>query len=427
MVYSEIVGILVLIGCVICFVSRCIPEAVAGVIGCVLMVLFKACSFDDVFGQFSNSIVILMVSSMIVGIAMFKTGAARILGQTAIRASKGNEKTFLIVTFLLSAVLAMFLANTAILAALIPIVESVSRASDRMHRKNLLLPLGCAVMYGGACTLIGCTPQLTANGLMVNMHGEQMTMWTLTAPGLCITALFAIYLFVWGYRDGIRIWGDRPEEEMDVAQKKLDAVMNDQVDKKKLITISIIAGLMMFFYVTNILSTTMTALCAAIACVVTGCCSMKDVSREVSWSSVIFLGACLGLGNALTVSGTGEFIADMVTSLLGTSRDPYLIFIVLVTLTMLLSQVITNSTAIIIVLPIALSMCHAYGFNAMGFCVGITFAASFAFCTPLAAAQITMTQVAGYDFMDYVKFGWKPSLITLAAIIAIVPLFYPLV
>ena len=142
---------------------------------------------------------------------------------------------------------------------------------------------------------------------------------------------------------------------------------------------------------------------------------------------MIFLGSCLGLGKALTISGTGDFIARIVINLLGASREPFLIFAVLVTLTLVLSQFITNSTAIIIVLPIALSMCHAYGFNAMGFCVGITFAASFAFCTPLASAQITMTQVAGYDFVDYLKFGWKPTLLTLAGILAFVPLFYPLV
>lgn len=96
-------------------------------------------------------------------------------------------------------------------------------------------------------------------------------------------------------------------------------------------------------------------------------------------------------------------------------------------LTLFISQFITNSTALIIVLPVALSLCTKYGFAYMPFCVGITLAASIACCTPLAAAQITMTQVAGYEFLDYLRYGWLLSLIGYAGILVFVPLFFPLV
>lgn len=424
---SEIIGLLILSGCVLFFVTRWLPEAVTGVIGCLLMVLFRVCSFEDAFSEFSNSIVILMVSAMIVGVAMFKTGAAQMLGRAAIKMARGNEKRFLMVTFLLASVLSMFLANTAILAALIPIVDSVCRASTHMKRMNLMLPFGCAVMFGGSCTLIGCTPQLTADSLLLEMSGEQMTMWTLTGPGVCLLVLFTIYLFFYGYKDGVRIWGDRPEAEMHVEQSKLDAIIHTKIDRKKFITMMIIVVLMLFSYITSFLPTAVTALCAAILCVVTGCCSMKDVAREIQWDSVIFLGSCLGLGNALTIAGTGDFIGRTVGAMLGSVDNAFVIFSALVALSMLLSQFITNSTAIIIVLPIGISLCTAYGFNTMAFTVGITLAASLAFCTPLAAAQITMTRIAGYKFTDYAKFGWKPSLLILAGILIFVPLFLPLV
>ena len=104
-----------------------------------------------------------------------------------------------------------------------------------------------------------------------------------------------------------------------------------------------------------------------------------------------------------------------------------LLLAALVLLTLFISQFITNSTAIIITLPIALSLCEYYGFNPMSFCVGITFAASFACCTPLAAAQITMTQVAGYEFSDYLKYCWPLTLVSYLGILVFVPMFFPLV
>ena len=111
---------------------------------------------------------------------------------------------------------------------------------------------------------------------------------------------------------------------------------------------------------------------------------------------------------------------------LGDVTSPYLIFAVLVSVTLFISQFITNSTAIIITLPVALSICNHFGFNSMAFCVGITLAASLACCTPLAAAQITMTQVAGYSFMEYIRYCWPITLISLVGILIFVPLFYPL-
>ena len=145
------------------------------------------------------------------------------------------------------------------------------------------------------------------------------------------------------------------------------------------------------------------------------------------WESVVFLAACLGLAEALTGSGAGELMGQGVAWVLGEVTSPMVVFAVLTALTLFISQFITNSTAIIIVLPIALSLCSQYGFRYMPFCVGITLAASIACCTPLAAAQITMTQIAGYKFSDYLRYGWLLSLIGYAGILVFVPLFFPLV
>ena len=104
-----------------------------------------------------------------------------------------------------------------------------------------------------------------------------------------------------------------------------------------------------------------------------------------------------------------------------------LVFAVLVLLVTIISNFITNSAAIIIILPIALSICATYGYNPLPFCVGITFGGSFACSTPLAAAQISMTLVAGYKFSDYFKYTLPLALLIYAATVIIVPLFYPLV
>lgn len=423
----DILALIILGVCVLLFLTEWLPAAATGCLGCLLMVLLNVTTFETAFSGFSNSIVLLMAGTMVVGIAMFQTGAAQIIGRAIIRRSHGSERLFLSVSCVVAGLASMFLANTALVSAFLPIIDSVCRTSENMKRRNLTLPITCAIMFGGSSTLIGCTPQLTANGLMSKMAGLEMGMWTLTAPGLCLFALFLIYELTFGHKRGDKIWGHHPEADMGISEEKLYSTLHASFDKKKLTIMFIIIILMVISYAFSLLPTAITALCAALLCIIFGCCSVKDVVREMHWESVVFLATCLGLADALTAAGSGELIGNLVSSALGSVSSPMIIFAVLTLLTLFISQFITNSTALIIVMPIAFSLCAKYGFPYMPFCVGITLAASIAFCTPLAAAQITMTQVAGYEFSDYLKYGWLPSLIGYLGILVFVPLFYPLV
>ena len=91
----DVLGLIILGICVVLFLTERLPLAVTGCLGCLLMVLTRVASFQEVFSGFSSSIVLLMASTMIVGIAMFQTGAAQVIGKAIIRWSRGNEWIFL--------------------------------------------------------------------------------------------------------------------------------------------------------------------------------------------------------------------------------------------------------------------------------------------------------------------------------------------
>ena len=185
--------------------------------------------------------------------------------------------------------------------------------------------------------------------------------------------------------------------------------------------------LMIVLYITKIIPIALTALITALLCIIAKCVSPEDVVRELPWSTIIFLAASLGIAQSLTAAGSGELMGQAVGLALGAIESPFVIFAILTTITLVLSQFVTNSTAVIVMLPIALSLCEPYGLSPMAFTVGISLAASVACATPLAAAQIAMTQVAGYEFVDYVKYFSLPSIIMLVGIVVFVPLWYPLV
>ena len=415
-----VLGLVILAACVVLFLTKTFPMAVTGCLGCLLMALLNVAPFSAAISGFGNSIVILMASAMIVGIAMKITGVADDIGSLAVKLAGGREKTFLISSCVLGAALSMFFANTAIIAMFIPIIDGICDSSGNMKRRNLLLPVTCAVMIGGAGTLIGCTPQLTADALMTKMTGQGFGMWTLTLPALGIFVMYMAYLIIIGYWLGKKIWENRPEVSMGGERQNNSATPL----KKKLMILFLI--MMIFLYVTELISVTETACLTALLCIITGCCDVHDIQKNFRMSTVVFLASCLGLAECLNESGSGELIGHAVEKVLGNSDSPFLIFAAVVALTLVLSQFITNSTAIIIVMPIGLSLCSVYGLSPLAFSVGITMAASVACCTPLAASQITMTQVAGYEFSDYIKYCGLPTLVMYAGILIFVPLCYPL-
>ena len=109
---SGIVGLLILLLCIVLFITEWLPSVVTGALGCLLMVLFHVCELSNAFSGFASSIIYLLFGAMIVGNAMFETGAAALIGRQVIRLSRDNERLFLFISGLTAGCLSMFLANS---------------------------------------------------------------------------------------------------------------------------------------------------------------------------------------------------------------------------------------------------------------------------------------------------------------------------
>ncbi len=422
----EIIGLLILAVSVVLFITRPIPNAATACLGCLAFALAGICTIDEAFSGFSNSTVLLMFGMMVVGIAMMDTGAANLIGKYVAKVSGGREKMFILLAGIVSALLSTFLSNTAVIAIFLPIIASVSRSNPNMNRKNLTLPVTLGAMFGGVCTLVGSTPQLTANGILKEMTGEELKMFDFLLPGIVLTVIYIAFVLTIGHRIGVGVWGN---VKSDNDEKEAVASQNDEIviDKRKLITMVVIFVFTIVMFIGAWIPTATTAVIAAIMCIITKSTNQKSVIKNMDWSVVFVLAGCLGLATGLTKSGAGQMMSDALAKIISPDTPPLAIFAIFVAATMIISNFITNSTAVVMVLPIALALCNSQGFNAIPFALGIVYAANLTFSTPLANAQTAMTLVAGYKFSDYIKYTWLLDILVLAGIVISVPLFFPLV
>ncbi|MBE6878557.1 MAG: SLC13/DASS family transporter [Ruminococcaceae bacterium] len=421
----EILALVILVICIVLFITQPIPNATTACLGCALYALTGVCSVDKAFSGFSNSIVILVFGMMVVGVAIMDTGVAELVGSWVAKVSGGSERLFILLAGLVSVVLSAFLSNTSVIAVFLPIIASTAKAHPKMTRKNMTLPVTMGAMFGGVCTLVGSTPQLTADGILSEMTGHELAMFDMLMPGLILTAIYMVYVLTIGHWIGNRVWGEEnPNEHVPMEDMKEKQIV---VDKRKLITMLVIFVLIIVMFIGEWIPVAMTAATAALLCIITGCTDQKTILREMDWPVLFILAGCLGLAAGLTDSGAGQLLADVLLRVIPADIAPMVVFAIFVAATMVISNFITNSTAVVITLPIAIALCVAEGFNPIAYTLGIVYAANLTFSTPLANAQTAMTLVAGYKFSDYFRYT---SLLVVAVYIGIlvaVPMFFPLV
>lgn len=450
---KAITGILIFAVCAVLFIWNKLPQAFVAVLGLVAMIAFNVCTFSEGFKNFSGYIVVLICSMMVVGKATFDTGLAGAVANRIVRLARGKERMVLFLSVLLTGVLSAFLSNIATLAIMISILTGVCASNKAIRFKNVVMPVGMAAVMGGAATLVGSTPQMTAQGILEERGLPTFGIFTFSAPGFVIIVLLAIYAALIGYPLGKKIWGGTAEyEESPVVNDEEKKLGTGQPKYKMVVMAVIFVALVVLFilaglprpkdgadlgFLTAILewmdahvpalkNLGFISLLCAVACVATGCISHKNAIKSINWELALWFCATLGIAAGLEIGGGGTLMAYWVLSLLGEHMTPLLLFVVFTVLVALLTQVLSNSTVLTITLPVALPIAISLGYDPFPLAVGMTMASAMAVATPLANSTIGMTMVAKYKFSDYFKYGGPITVIAVLIILVMVPMLWPL-
>ena len=419
---ADIISLLIFIVCIVLFIWDKLPMATSAILGCVLMVVFGAADFKTVFGQFSSNTVILTIGVMIIGATISEVGLAEVIGKWIVRISKGSETKLMVATYIVAALMSAFLTNSAVLAMFIPIIMGVSQANPNIKAKNLIMPITFACVIGGASTLVGSTQQMTAQGLLEEAGERMFGIFDFSLVGGMLALLGLIYCLFIGRKRGEKIWGNR-EDEMDHFTARSEA---RNYDVRKMIIMACIFAGMVVLYITEWVPLAITSTSAALLAIITGCISQKKAVASVNWNVVGRLGACLGIAKALTTSGGSALVAEYFQKIVGNNISPYLLFCILILMVQITGELITDSTAIVMVLPIVISIAPQLGLNTYAYALGITLAVAVGYSTPLGSSTLGMAMSAGYQFRDFFKYSIWFDILAYFTIIITVPLIYGL-
>jgi di/tricarboxylate transporter len=185
------------------------------------------------------------------------------------------------------------------------------------------------------------------------------------------------------------------------------------------ITVTMI--LLASFNVTSMLNA---ALLATAAMLLTGCLTISRAWQSIEWTTLVVLGAAVGLEAAVTGSGLSDVIANLLYQIGGS--DPRLALAAVFAGCIVMTNVITNAAAAAFMFPIAVALAGSLGVSFMPFAVILMLGSSYALINPAGYQTNLMVQEPGqYEFTDFVKLGLPLTVVVGIVVVLLTPLIHP--
>lgn len=418
------IAIIILIIALVLYAIPKMPLSVVTILAMLSMAIFGIIDYDTAFAGFSNSVIFLVAGLMIIGKATVTTGLAPKIGKLLGRGKMGeNESLFIMVLFLVSCVVSIFINASLTVAILMPIIDAVViKSKGKITRKGTYMALGISSVLGNNVLTISATSMLTAVSLLEASGYGTMSIFAPLAVNLpAVIAVLIFYVLV-----GKRLqdkWFDFPEVQLDTPKSVQGAQAEEPVWKQALVAIVLVVVVIALICKVNF---GMAALLGASVLILTECIKESEAFKSVSWGTVVIVAGSIGFSAGIQASGAGEVIANFFIHVSGPlGKSGIGLCIVLFIVSSLISDVMSDNATVAIVLPIAMAIATTMSISPVPLFLAACSGTKVGLATPICVAPMTQVGVAGYRFKDYLRMGGLVNLICMiVTCIAIAVIYY---
>jgi len=255
--------------------------------------------------------------------------------------------------------------------------------------------------------------------LAINRHGE--TFFNKLSD---VVLKFGDVLLVQGRRKRIEPFVER--SEMILLDDVSASSVRSQKRKWAIAAFSVFLALSLSKLITGIeVPLTIAALIGVLILLGTRTVRYSELYGLIDFRLLVMIACMMSFGVAMENTGTDRFLAGLVESYFG-GYGGTAVLAGFFLLTVFLTQPMSNQAAALVVLPVAVKTAAALGLNPRTFAIGITYAASFSFMTPLEPACVLVYTPGRYRFTDFLKIGTVLTVVVFIVSILLVPIYWPL-
>lgn len=163
---------------------------------------------EQLFDGFAGSAVISVLATMILGAGLDRAGVLNRLAIWLLRVSRGVEERLIFSSAGVAGLLSAFMQNPAVATLFLPVASRLS-ARTGVSLARLLFPIAACVMMGGALSMVGNSPLILLNDLLVSANRnlpsgvaslKPLPMFAPLPVGLALLALGLGYFWLFGRR-----------------------------------------------------------------------------------------------------------------------------------------------------------------------------------------------------------------------------------
>ena len=435
------------------WVTEAIPIPVTSLLPLVVLPTTGVAPIADAAGPYASPIVLLLMGGFIIAKSVERWNLhARIALNIVVRA--GNHPAALIGGFMLaSAVLSMWISNTATVIMLIPIAISVSYAvlGDKAARAPFTIALLLGVAYGASIGGLG-TPVGTPTNLIVIGYLEReasqsisFAQWMMIGIPTVVVMLPAAWLVL--TRWGLRIETPENDTGSDVVKDALAALGRiTRPESRVLLVFAIIAAFWMFrrplngleiFGVMPFSGVTdhVIAIAGAIAMFLVPSGSSEDrgarlldwdTAVKIPWGVMLLFGGGLSLASVITGTGLAAWLGGQMAGL--TEMPLIVIMFALVVFVIFATELTSNVATASALLPVIGAIATAGGADPMLLAVPVAMAASCAFMLPMATGPNAIVFASGeVTIPQMASIGIRLNLLGVVLITSLVTVLVPII
>ena len=462
MSFDQIAALVVLVCVVAAMIHGKLRPDVVALAGAAMLLMLGVVRPVELQGAFASPAVIALAGLFVIAYAMELSGLLAWL----IRKAKGLTKVFgrhaIWMVIGLCGAVGGFLNNTPVVVLAAPVIRDMA-TSLGLSPKRFLMPLSYATIMGGLLTLIGTSTNLLVSDMARNAGQPTFGLFEITGVGLTIAVVGGTYLYFIGSR---MLEGTASREEAEMAARREadaqggerkrrlwpfalprlgeqratpsgsgDAVLGD-VDlfekgaERPLELKRALASLVVFVGVIAVAAFGLAPIAASAFAGAVALILLRIITAEEAYAGLrpeilLLIAGMVVIGSSLEVTGLAQAGADALIDVIR-PYGPWVALFIFYGVTLFSTDILSNATVAVLFSPIAVAIAAALGVDARPFLVAVMMAASAAFATPFSyQTNVLVFQMGNYSYMDFVKVGLPLNLITWAAGMAAIPIFFP--
>jgi sodium-dependent dicarboxylate transporter 2/3/5 len=390
-------ALMVFLTCLVLWVFHLLPLPITGLFALVAPPLMGVMSVKQAFTFFGSEPVFFILGVFILAAALLKSGLSTRLALRLLRSSAKSPKRLILQVMFASALLSFIMSEHAVAAMMFPLIVILTQALQFQphggsYGRILFLAMAWGCVVGGIATMLGGGRVPLAVGILQESGFGTITFleWTRAVfPIVLVLFIFCYFLLTRYYPIDVD-----SVEEADKTLAEQVAKLGRPLLEERFLGLLLIGAVLGWMFLGHKIGMATISILAVVLLFMFRVVSWEDLQENVEWGIILMYGGAIGISSILNTTGAGLWLAN--TYVVPHLHSPWILIAVLTLATILLTEAMSNSAVVAVLLPIGMSVAKSFGLDPKVTVFAVATASGLAYALPMSTPSVALAYSSGY-------------------------------